>query len=122
MVSDPPHLGMFLPPVLFLLVSPLEIPRIPSADLLRNSFRRVSKNGFRRAILARFCFSVRLAPPPLALPSLTGRGQSFWELSRFSRKILQTPFSLPPSLEGLELSGHYSREWSECIRVNGVNE
>ena len=42
----------------FLLVIPLEIP---SADLFRNSYRRVSKNGFRRAILARFCFSVRLS-------------------------------------------------------------
>ena len=33
-------------------------------DHLRNGFQRVSKNGFQRAILVRFCFSVRFAPLP----------------------------------------------------------
>ena len=26
------------------------------------------------------------------------------------------------SLIGPDLSGHFSHEWGECIRVNGVNE
>ena len=38
--------------------------RPPSPRHLRNSFRRVSKNGFRRAILARFCVSLPSPPPP----------------------------------------------------------
>ena len=39
-----------------------------SQNFLRNSFSRVSKNGFQRAILKRRCFSVRFAPPPLVFP------------------------------------------------------
>ena len=39
----------------------LRFPEFPSVDL-RNSFRRVLKSGFRQAILARFCFSVRFTP------------------------------------------------------------
>ena len=40
-----------------------KLPEFPSGDPLENSFRRVSKNGSRRAILARFA-----PPPPPAVP------------------------------------------------------
>ena len=57
----PPSPRYVLPPppliIPFLLARSLRSSKSPvfaSADLLRNSFRRVSKNGFRRAILARF--------------------------------------------------------------------
>ena len=68
----PPSPRYVLPPPYSISLSKSlrNCPEFPSADLLRNSFRRVSKNGFRRAILARFCFSVRFAPTPLALPSI----------------------------------------------------
>ena len=46
-MSDPPHLGTFC-------------PLTPAS--LRKRFRRVSKSGFQRAILARFCFSARFPP------------------------------------------------------------
>ena len=54
----------------------------PQPTTSENSFRRVSKNGFRRAILARFCFSIRFAPPPLALPSFQILCVPKWTFSR----------------------------------------
>ena len=67
-VSDPPltSVGSAPPPIPFLLLSCLEIPRFPLGDHLRNHFRRVSKSGFQGAILARFCFSARSPPPSSA--------------------------------------------------------
>ena len=53
-----PTKNSFRPPL------PRYVP--PPIDPLENSFRRVSKNGFRRAILARFC----PPPPPLFCPPL----------------------------------------------------
>ena len=61
----PPHLGTLPPPQChFSYKVPYKLPEFPSGDPLGNSFRRVSKNGFRWAILPRFC------PPPLFCPPL----------------------------------------------------
>ena len=68
--EETPHEKQFATPLTSVRVAPpcpislsKKFPEFPSADLLGNHFRRVSKSGFRRAILARFCFSVRFAPP-----------------------------------------------------------
>ena len=85
-----PRYGFPPPSIPFLFSSPskLEIPRIFLRWTPLNRFRRISKNGLQRAILARFCFSVRFPPSPFALPSwvLGGAccmgglsdGQFFW--------------------------------------------
>ena len=64
-ISDPPPWYVFppSPPIPFLLFSRLESSEFPSRDHLRTYFRRVSRKWFPTAILARFCFSVRFAPP-----------------------------------------------------------
>ena len=65
----PPHLGTFCPPPYGIslsksLRSAQNFPQLTSSETAFGG----SQNSFRRAILARFCFSVRFAPP-LALPS-----------------------------------------------------
>ena len=77
----PPSPRRILPPppprpLPSLLVDSLKkFPEFPSADLHRNSLRKVSKDGFQQGILARFCFSLRFAlpPPPFSpAPILSG--------------------------------------------------
>ena len=72
-VSDPPHLGTFCPAPPFLLLSPLEVPRIsPTGDHLRNHFRRVTpKIPSNRPSSRGFAFRYVLTPP-LALKSWWG--------------------------------------------------
>ena len=72
-VSDPPHLSTFCPPppFYFSYQVPWKFPEFPSGDPSETAFGgSISKSGFHRAVLARFCFSVRFAPPSrFALPS-----------------------------------------------------
>ena len=69
-VSDPPHLSTFPPlPCHFSYEAPYKLPEFPSGDLLKNTFRRVSKNGSKgpslRGFPPLFCL------PPLARPRCT---------------------------------------------------
>ena len=75
-------------------------------------------------------------PPPLLLVRTISHFEGGGYIEAPRQEFYTTLFRRPP-LEGCfkewgckrlwprnthVLSGHYSREWSECIRVNGVNE
>ena len=64
----PPHLGTFcpLPHSISLSKSLRNSQNFPQLTSSETAFGGSRKSGFRRAILARFCFSVR-SPPPLAM-------------------------------------------------------
>ena len=67
---QPPSPRYLLPQAIFLPNSVRKFQECPLDGPLKSHLRRVSKHGFQVAILARFCSSVRSAPPPLALPRI----------------------------------------------------
>ena len=83
------------PPIHFSYLSASEVPRI-SLKCPQKSFSEVSKNGFQRAILARFSFSIRFAPPLL---SNTNEQRQFYankakpEMRHFSLKRYKTRYT-----------------------------
>ena len=80
------HLGA-LPPR-FLFSSPLELPSIPQITS--------SEAAFGRSILARFCFSVRFAPPPLCSHQVgKERGEEKFMKDTTEKKGSEHPYPEP---------------------------
>ena len=71
--------------------APYKLPEIPSGDPLKNSFRRVSKNGFPRGHPCEVLPRPAVLPPPLARPSVFSAQKKCQENSsrKIPRKILQ---------------------------------